>query len=112
MGTIGWLKRAIPFFATFASGLFVASFFVSISPRFEGHERGRCHREMWEMRIENEELREQNQRLRHDPTREFEVAPPVYLENEDMEMPAIDEPLPLMPPPPLPAAKSQRVHTR
>ena len=121
MGTFGLLKRAIPFFATFAFGLFIASFFVSISPRFERHERGRCHRDMWEMRIENEQLREENQRLRHDSIREFEVVPPVYLEKDDMEAPSIDEPIRLgkdkiremkITPPPPPAVKSHDAHTR
>ena len=64
MGNIGLLKRALPFLGTFALGLFIASFFVNISPRFEHHERGRCHRDMWEMRIENEQLRDENQQLR------------------------------------------------
>ena len=31
MGNKGFLKRMLPFFATFAIGLFIASFFVSIN---------------------------------------------------------------------------------
>ncbi len=85
MGNAGLLKRALPFLATFGLGLFVASFFVNISPRFEHHERGRCHRDMWEMRIENEQLREENKRLREsqDSSRVYPVLPPVNLEDDE-----------------------------
>ncbi len=111
MGNIGLLKRALPFFATFAFGLFIARFFVNISPRFEHHERGRCHHDMWEMRIENEQLREENKRLRerHGPMQEFPVDPPVYFENEDLESPDVGQPVLLPPPPPV---KSHKVHAR
>ena len=63
MGNIGLLKRALPFLGTFALGLFIASFFVNISPGFEHHERGRWHHDMWELRIENEQLREENRHV-------------------------------------------------
>jgi hypothetical protein len=64
MGSLSFLKRALPFFATFALGLFVASFFVTIGGTRMGHDRQRWHREMWDMRIENEQLREENKDLR------------------------------------------------
>jgi len=119
MGNIGFLKRALPFLGTFALGLFVASFFVNLNPRFEHSERSRCHREMLGTRIENEQLREENRRLRerhdHDSLREYPVVPPGYLENENLELPnipGIEESVPVMPPPPPPAAKSHKVHKR
>lgn len=57
----GFLKRMLPFFATFAIGVFIASFFVSLSGRgFRGHGR---HHEIQRLRIENEELRNENMRL-------------------------------------------------
>ncbi len=104
MGNAGLLKRALPFLATFGLGLFVASFFVNISPRFEHHERGRCHRDMWEMRIENEQLREENKRLREsqDSSRVYPVLPPINLENDEFDLPSIPsigEPVPVTPPP-------------
>ena len=66
----GFFRRIVPFFATFAIGMFVASFFVTIgAPGFisgEGrrhrHEE-RCRREN-QLRIENEQLRSQLETLR------------------------------------------------
>jgi hypothetical protein len=40
------LKRVLPFFLTLAVGLFIASFFVDLTPRpfaFPEGRRGRCH---------------------------------------------------------------------
>jgi hypothetical protein len=41
----GILKRVLPFFLTLAVGLFIASFFVDLTPRLNFPERrlGRCH---------------------------------------------------------------------
>ena len=60
----GLIKRALPFFATFAIALFITSFFVDLRrPRFgaRGWER---HRMNERLRAENEQLRAENQRLR------------------------------------------------
>jgi len=57
----GLFKRIIPFVLTFAAGLLLASFFVSITPNFKSwrsdRRGGKCHekRQLW---IENESLRE------------------------------------------------------
>jgi hypothetical protein len=62
----GFVKRVVPFFLTFAVGLFVASFFVSIAlPNFRFQNRGwQRHRQCDRMReIENQSLREENLRL-------------------------------------------------
>jgi hypothetical protein len=62
----GLLKRIIPFLLTFAVGLFVASFFVSIafpSMRWEGRRVKRFY-EVQQLREENRELRERNRVLR------------------------------------------------
>jgi len=65
-GIFGILKRALPFAATFAVGLFIASFFVDITaPRFRGHRGGQRH-QMREMRLENERLRNENLRLKNE----------------------------------------------
>ena len=59
----GLLKRILPFFATFAVGLFIASFFVDISGHRwrPGH---RMHHEMERMQMELQQQREENMRLR------------------------------------------------
>jgi hypothetical protein len=59
-----FIKRALPFFAALVIGVFIASFFVDLSkPRFG---RGaRKHHEMKRLRIENEELKNENLRLRN-----------------------------------------------
>ena len=61
----GFLKRFAPFFITFALGLFVASFFVTValpSVRFNrNHRHQRFHRQM---EFENQRLREENLRLK------------------------------------------------
>ena len=53
----GFLKRFVPFFLTFAAGLFIASFFVSVAAPFSGFSRG--ERRFGYIRM----LREENQRL-------------------------------------------------
>lgn len=65
----GLFKRILPFFATFAVGLFIASFFVSVSgPRFEGFRgRGWQRHKMFErIQTENEQLKNENLRLRNE----------------------------------------------
>jgi len=105
MGNLGFLKRALPFLGTFALGLFVASFFVNISPGFEHHERGRCHREMWQLTSENEQLREENTRLREQlgstGADDFD---------ENWIPPSVEEPV--APPPPPTWVKPHHVHVK
>ena len=57
------IKRIAPFLATFAIGLFVAGFFVTITaPRFQWK---RSHREYdRQLEIQNQSLREENSRLK------------------------------------------------
>lgn len=61
----GLLKRLLPFFATFAFGLLIASFFVTVAaPKFR-LDRGMRHRDYdRQMQCENQRLREENLRLR------------------------------------------------
>jgi hypothetical protein len=110
--TKGFFKRMLPFLATFAVGVFIASFFVTISgPNFRGRGFGGRHKEMKRLRMENEQLRNENLRLKN------------QLENEnwtvtEMPVPAHEEfksqhknlgpewPVEGPPPPPRPA----RVH--
>jgi hypothetical protein len=63
MGNKGLLKRGLPFFATFAFGIFIASFFVNIGRSdFRHHEHGRWSHEM--LRFEIEQQREEIRQLR------------------------------------------------
>lgn len=58
------IKRIVPFVLTFALGLFVAGFFVSLSPTFKF--RKNCcgkRQEVKMLRVENERLQLENQRL-------------------------------------------------
>lgn len=65
-GMSGILRRALPFFATFAVGLLIASFFVDISgPRFRA-DRCRKKGEMKRLRGELEQLRNENLRLKNE----------------------------------------------
>ena len=60
----GLLKRMLPFFATFAFGIFVASFFVSIgAPSFKESKRSKCRHELRDLRFEYEQQREEIRRL-------------------------------------------------
>jgi hypothetical protein len=66
MDARGLLKRFLPFFLTFATGLFIASFFVPIIPRFN-YERGdRRNRQCRQMIFENQSQRDEIQRLRQE----------------------------------------------
>ena len=59
-----FLRRVVPFFATFLMGVFIASFFVSISPRPFGGHRFRHMEEDRQMRLQLERVTEENFRLR------------------------------------------------
>ena len=97
MGAMGFIKRAVPFFAALVIGIFVASFFVDLNrPKFNGFrgrawEKGReCRRAKAELEnLRNEKLRLENElealrseRLlidRHMDTVELPPPPPMPL---------------------------------
>lgn len=82
------LKRVAPFLLTFAAGVFIASFFVTIAaPNFNMRPGRGSHkyREMQRLRIENRELREEKARM----ARELEVL--------RMEAASLDSVMPLVP---------------
>ena len=100
----GLVKRMLPFFATFAVGLFIASFFVSISgPSFNRGWGGR-HKEMKRLQYENEMLKNENLRLRNQldsQTMTLDEIPRISHQDfrgHGPEMPVLDVPMP--PPPP------------
>ena len=57
----GLFKRFVPFALTFAAGLFIASFFVTI-PTFSGRSERRIQRfqEIQQLHLENDVLRQKN----------------------------------------------------
>lgn len=96
------LKRIAPFFITLAVGLFVASFFVSIAlPNFQINRGSRWrHREYdRQLRIEVQQLREENLRLkqRNSEVRIINIERPNIDSRNDVD-------LMVPPPPPMPVA--------
>jgi hypothetical protein len=64
---VGLLKRFVPFLLTFAAGLFIASFFVSIAiPEASWRSRRGFNRfqEMQRLQVENDNVRQENLRLK------------------------------------------------
>ena len=93
----GFTKRVLPFFLTFAVGLFIASFFVSIAaPSFQFSNRSnsrRNHKEYDRQReAEIKRLRDENLRLRNQQAME--------LDNADFQSLKYAVPPPPMPPAP------------
>ena len=96
MCCLGVFKRVVPFLLTFAAGLFIASFFVSIVPNFDNwRETRRSHRcrekqqirmEMDELRDKIRTLRQENQELRRTAD-SFELAIPEIPAVDSMEAP-------------------------
>src|SRR5688500_6567882 len=96
----GVLKRVLPFFLTFAAGLFIASFFVSIaSPSFNFRRRSHKYREMHRLRMENQDLRRSTSALR----RQLEEA-----RRNAETTPTADFDFYVPPPPPPPAPRASR----
>ncbi len=63
----GLLKRILPFALTFASGLFIASFFVSVGmPAFGTRHRENRRNEARELQIEVQQLRKEKCNLRRE----------------------------------------------
>src|SRR4051812_3267473 len=99
MCNTGWLKRALPFLATFAMGLFIASFFVNIGPRFGSSEhRIRRFEQIQRLMMENDELREENLRLKNKLNMNWDS--PAGSEGEELQRPDWKV---SPPPPPRPA---------
>ena len=67
MCCLGVFKRVVPFILTFAAGLFIASFFVTISaPNFGNSRRQVRIREMQRVRMEVQELKQERNRLKEE----------------------------------------------
>ena len=62
----GFIKRVVPFFLTFAVGLFIASFFITIAaPSFQFRRGNRMNHRQWDRQrdAEIQQLRERNAQL-------------------------------------------------
>lgn len=88
-----FFKRIVPFFLTFAVGLFIASFFVTIAaPSFRFSNGLRRHQEYHRaMEFENQRLREENARLKRELSDKVDML--------ELSSDNIGYPLPPMPPP-------------
>lgn len=91
----GIFKRFVPFLLTFAAGLFIASFFVSIAlptlPRSE--RRNQRFQRQERMQRDLELLRQENERLRREL--EFHSIGPAHLSIPDVPPVPLEEPAPL-----------------
>ena len=94
-----FVKRIVPFFLTFAVGLFIASFFVTIAaPKFGlGFRRERLERHLADdrrMELEYQQLKEKNSQL------EKQLADKDSASESSFEVDAVPAPpMPPMPPP-------------
>lgn len=93
-----FFKRIVPFFLTFAVGLFIAGFFVTIAaPNFRFSNSLRRHREYHQaMEFENQRLNEENFRLKRELSDKEEL---LKLSSDSLLVP---------PPPPAPVRVFRR----
>ena len=98
----GFIKRVVPFFLTFAVGLFIASFFITIAaPQFNLRSRGwgKHQRYHQKMEFENQRLSEENNRLKR------------QLAEKDLQEDFLPSDLRYtVPPPPMPPAPNAVPH--
>ncbi len=96
MNFISLVKRVAPFFLTFAVGLFIASFFVTVAaPNFQ-FRRGLNKHQQYHRRIEseNQQLREENNRLKN---RLAEAEKRDWVLERDLDVPPPPQVAPTMP---------------
>ena len=100
----GIFKRVVPFFLTFAAGLFVASFFVTLAmPNFSTWRSNRVshkYRELQRLRMENRELRDTNCRQRKELEELRRKAASIELGDFEIAVPPVELDAPMPPPPP------------
>ena len=104
MQFIGIIKRVIPFFLTFAAGLFIASFFITVAtPNLEGVRNARSERRgKKHCKSEKERLRAENERLRSELLLLKEESLKVNFDELDLNVP---------PPPPPPDVRELKMKT-
>ena len=96
MKFISLVKRVAPFFLTFAVGLFIASFFVTVAAPNLQFRRGFNKRQQYHRQMESEiqQLREENNRLKN---RLAEAEKRDWVLNDNIEVPAPPPVPPTMP---------------
>lgn len=99
MGNKGFMKRILPFFSTFAVGIFIASLFGAVGP-WRGMRGDRCHRrpDIQQHQFEFESIREENIRLK-EQIRSMGLKPTTLKYSESVESPVLDIDGPPPPPP-------------
>jgi hypothetical protein len=108
MGNKGILRRVLPFLATFAIGIFIASFFVNVAPTFGSGKWKARKAECKRLKNENERLRSENLRLRQEiDSRDWSEVPGVFHERPHGVGPEFPVEMPAAPPPP-PAPRRAR----
>ncbi|MBK6723542.1 MAG: hypothetical protein IPG58_09810 [Acidobacteria bacterium] len=66
-GIFGFVKRVLPFAAALMVGVFITSLFVDLKrPQFGRGWKAKKHQELQRLRRENEELKNENLRLRNE----------------------------------------------
>ena len=101
----GVLTRVLPFFLTFAAGLFIASFFISITtPSFSFTRRSHKYREVQRLRYQNQELKKTNCELRKELVEARRAAEAKEAVNNEFQSFELDVP----PPPPPPRVRHPR----
>jgi hypothetical protein len=101
MGNRALLRRVLPFLATFAVGIFIASFFVNVAPSFGGAKWKARKAECKRLKFENEQLRNENFRLKQEmETRDLSDLPGVFHERPVGVGPEFPVEMPVAPPPP------------
>jgi hypothetical protein len=97
----GFSKRILPFFLTFAVGLLIASFFVSITPNFKFERAGWSRHRAYHQRLEfeNQRLREENNMLKRQALeiRTLPPAPPVIDDIDSFDEPRLAPPVKSVP---------------
>ncbi len=100
----GFIKRFLPFAVTFAAGLFIASFFVTIGfPKLGSRHRERRQNEVRQLRFEVEQLKKEKCDLR----RQLEEKRANFDFENNLDAPAVVE-LPVPPPVPVAPAAPHR----
>jgi hypothetical protein len=94
---IGVFKRLAPFLLTLIAGIFIASIFVDISPFAFRPLRINRTREMQQLRMDNDRLRQENEILR----RQVGVQRLGSIDRDDFNIPPVPAPN-MDAPPPLP----------
>lgn len=93
-----FIKRFFPFLLTFAAGLLIASFFVTVAaPSFQFNKRTGKYKKFRSMKNENDRLRRENERLKRELA-EREAMDSEYHFSLDVPPPPM---LPMPPPPPI-----------